>query len=488
MKNTEIQHLVEHLRSLPRETEWVEFKHNNSDPQEIGEYISALSNAAALNRKNHAYILWGIEDGSQNLLGTTFQPRQTKKGNEEIENWLLRLLTPRIDLRIHEGDVSGKHVVLLEIQPASHQPVAFSGVEYIRVGTYSKKLKDFPEKERALWALFSEKPFEAGVVLASATSNDVLALIDYVTAFKLLGIPLPDNRQAILDRLAAEKIIAPQSGNRFEITNIGAVLFASDLRRFDRLSRKAPRVVIYRGDNKVQTIKEHPDPASDVPRPGYAVCFEALLAWINDQIPQNEQIGQALRRKIRLYPEVAIREVVANALIHQDFNITGTGPMIELFGSRLEVTSPGLPLVEPLRFIDEPPRSRNEGLAALMRRMNFCEERGSGIKKVITAVEEHQLPAPNFRATSQHTIATLYAPRNFAQMDSQERIRACYQHACLWYISGKEMSNTSLRERLKIEKHNYSSASHVIRATIDAGLIRQASGSRKDATYVPFWA
>jgi predicted HTH transcriptional regulator len=488
MKNSEIQHLVEHLRSLPRETEWVEFKQNNSDPQEIGEYISALSNAAALHRQPQAFILWGIEDGSHNFLGTTFQPKQTKKGNEELENWLLRLLTPRIDIRIHEGDVSGKHVVLLEIQPASHQPVAFSGVEYIRVGTYSKKLKDFPEKERSLWALFSEKPFESGIALTAATSDDVLTLIDYVTAFHLLGIPLPDNRQVILDRLAAEKVIAPQSGSRFEITNVGAVLFASDLRRFDRLSRKAPRVVIYRGDNKVQTIKEHPDPASDVPRPGYAVGFEALLAWINDQIPQNEQIGQALRRKIRLYPEVAVREVVANALIHQNFNITGTGPMIELFGSRLEVTSPGLPLVEPLRFIDEPPRSRNEGLAALMRRMNFCEERGSGIKKVITAVEEHQLPAPNFRATSQHTIATLYAPRNLAQMDSQERIRACYQHACLWYISGKRITNTSLRDRLGIEKKNYPMASRILKDTMDAGFIRLAGGTKKDATYVPFWA
>ena len=488
MKNAEIQHLVDHLRSLPRETEWMEFKHNNSDPQEIGEYISALSNAAALHRQPQAFILWGIEDGSHNLLGTTFQPKQTKKGNEELENWLLRLLTPRIDFRIHEGDVSGKHVVLLEIQPASYQPVAFAGVEYIRVGTYSKKLKDFPEKERALWALFSEKPFESGISLTSATSDDVLTLIDYVTAFHLLGIPLPDNRQAILDRLTAEKIIAPQSGSRFQITNVGAVLFASDLRRFDRLSRKAPRVVIYRGENKVQTIKEHPDPASDVPRRGYAVGFEALLAWINDQIPQNEQIGQALRRKIRLYPEVAVREVVANALIHQDFNITGTGPMIELFGSRLEVTSPGLPLVEPLRFIDEPPLSRNEGLAALMRRMNFCEERGSGIKKVITAVEEHQLPAPNFRATSQHTIATLYAPRNFAQMDSQERIRACYQHACLWYISGKRITNSSLRDRLGIEKKNYPMASRILKDTLEAGFIRLAGGTKKDATYVPFWA
>ncbi len=488
MKNTEIHHLVEHLRSLPRETEWVEFKHNNADPQEIGEYISALSNAAALNRQSHAYILWGVEDGTHNLIGTTFSPRRKKKGNEELENWLLRMLTPRIDVHIHEVNVNNLPIVLFDIQPASNQPVAFGGQEYIRVGSYKKRLKDYPEKERALWALFSEKPFEAEIALTGATVDDVLTLIDYTCAFRLLGIPLPDNRKAILNRLLAEKVILTRSGNRFDITNIGALLFAFDLRKFDRLGRKSPRVIIYKGDNKIQAIKEHPDPGSDIPRPGYAIDFETLLGWINDQLPQNEQIGQALRRKVRLYPEVAVREVVANALIHQDFNIAGTGPMIELFDSRLEVTNPGLPLVEPLRFIDEPPRSRNEALAGMMRRMNFCEERGSGIKKVITAVEEFQLPPPDFRITTQHTIAVLYAPRGFANMDRQERIRACYQHACLWYVSGKEMTNTSLRNRLKIEKSNYSSASHIIRAAIDEGLIRQAGGSRKDATYVPFWA
>jgi len=488
MTPAELQHLVEHLRSLPRETEWVEFKHDNSDPHQIGEYISALSNAAALHRQSQAYFLWGIEDGTHNLLGTTFRPRQQKIGNEELENWLLRLLKPRIEFRIHEGEVSGVPVVLLEIQPASHHPVVFNGIEYIRVGSYKKKLKDYPEKERALWALFSERPFETGIALASASPDDVLALIDYAGAFRLLGTPLPDNRQAILDRLTAEQVIVSRPGKRFDVTNVGAVLFASDLRRFDRLTRKAPRIIIYHGDDKTRTIKEHPDPSSDLPRPGYAVGFEALLAWINDQLPQNEEIGQALRKKVRIYPEVAIRELVANALIHQDFNLTGTGPMIELFNTRMEITNPGLPLVDPLRFIDEPPRSRNEALAGLMRRMNMCEERGSGIKKVIAAVEEYQLPAPDFRITTQHTIAVLLAPRAFADMDRQERIRACYQHACLWYVAGKGMSNATLRQRLKIEKHNYSSASHIIRATIEAGLIRQASGSRKDATYVPFWA
>src|SRR3990172_5474715 len=204
MTADELQYLVDNLRSLPKETEWVEFKHNNADPQQIGEHLSALSNAAALLRQSQAFILWGIEDGSHSLLGTTFRPRTTKVGNEELENWLLHLLTPRIESRIHEGDPHGKHIVLFEIQPATHQPVSFAGSEYIRVGSYTKKLKDFPEKERALWALFSEKPFESCIATASVTSDDVLALIDYTACFRLLGIPLPDNRQAILDRLASE--------------------------------------------------------------------------------------------------------------------------------------------------------------------------------------------------------------------------------------------------------------------------------------------
>lgn len=482
MTNEELHILVEHLRSLPRETEWVEFKHNKADPQEIGEYISALSNGAALHRQAHGYLLWGIEDGTHDLVGTYFRPCETKVGNEELENWLLRLLNPRMDCRIHEGAVDGKDVVLLEVQPATHQPVGFSGTEFIRVGSYKKKLKDFPEKERSLWALFAETPFEASIAASGVTSDDVLSLIDYTAAFRLLGTPLPDNREAILSRLVGEKVIIAAPGDRFDVTNVGAVLFATDLRRFDRLPRKAPRVVIYQESNRTESIREQEGVK------GYAVGFEGLVAWINDQLPQNEEIGQALRKKVRLYPEIAIRELVANALIHQDFNITGSGPMIEIFSDRMEITNPGLPLVDPLRFIDEPPRSRNEILAGLMRRMNICEERGSGVDKVISSVEVFQLPAPDFRTTTNHTVAVLLGPREFSQMDRQDRIRACYQHACLLYVSGSHMTNATLRERLKIEKKNYPMASRIIRDAIDEGLLRQAGGARKDASYVPFWA
>jgi predicted HTH transcriptional regulator len=479
VESEQLERLVRQLVALPKETEWVEFKHNNADPGDIGEYISALSNSAALYGKQCAYVLWGVEATTQLIVGTTFRPRERKVGNEELENWLLISLDPRIDVRIHEGEVDGLPVVLFEIQPASNKPVRFKGTEYIRIGTYKKKLHDHPEKERELWRIFERAPFEQGVAKENVSSDDVLALLDYPNFFRLMQQPLPDNRAAILERLVKEQIISQTSGERFNVTNVGAILFASNLGEFDRLARKALRVIVYKGNNRVETIKEQKGGK------GYAIGFEGAIAFINDQLPQNEQIGQALRREVCMYPEISIRELVANALIHQDFNITGAGPMVEIFANRMEISNPGVPLIDTLRFIDEPPRSRNEALAALMRRMNICEERGSGIDKVIFNVEVFQLPAPDFRVAGNSTVAILYGPRKFSQMTRVERIRACYQHACLLYVSGKRMSNASLRKRLGIKDSNYPLASRIIKDTIGAQLITPHG---EGATYVPFWA
>jgi len=485
MDPAQLQDLVRELISLPTEVEWVEFKHNKAIPDEIGEYISALSNSAALHGKPSAYILWGVEDGTHRVVGTTFRPRQKKVGNEELENWLLTQLDPRVDVRIHEGDIEGKEVVLFEIQQASGRPVRFRGIEYVRVGTYRKKLHDHPERERELWRVFERTPFEWGVAKEDASSDEVLTLLDYPGYFRLIKQRLPDNREAILERLAAEKIIFPTSGAGYDVANVGAILFANSLAAFGRLARKGLRVIIYSGTNRVETVREQAG------NRGYAVGFTGAIGYINDQLPQNEQIGQALRREVRTYPEIAVRELVANALIHQDFSITGAGPMVEIFADRMEISNPGVPLIDTLRFIDEPPRSRNEMLASLMRRMNICEERGSGIDKVIFNVEAFQLPAPDFRVAGDSTIAVLYGPRKFSQMGREERVRACYQHACLQYVSGARMSNASLRKRLGIKDSNYPLASRIIKDTISANLVKphgEGIGSKRDATYVPFWA
>ena len=347
-------------------------------------------------------------------------------------------------------------------------------------------MKDFPEKERTLWALLSRTSFERELALRDVSHDEVLRLLDYPAYFDLTAESLPDNRAGLIDRLQRERFIMETEGDRVHITNLGAILFAKNLEAFATLSRKAVRVVVYRGISRVETIREQSG------QRGYAAGFEGLIRFINDQLPQNEVVGQALRREVRMYPEVAIREAGRERAKHTSiFRITGTGPIIEMFSDRIEITNPGKPLIDTLRFIDEPPRSRNETLAAFLRRVNVCEERGSGIDKVVFSVEMFQLPAPDFVVSENHTKALLFAHRKLAKMDRIDRIRACYQHACLQCVSNQKMTNTSLRKRFGISDQNYPMASRIIAETLGAALVKPydpASTLRKHASYVPFWA
>jgi predicted HTH transcriptional regulator len=483
--SAELDHLLISLLALPQETEWVEFKHNNDRPEEIGEYLSALSNSAALHGKDAGYLVWGVEDGTHRFIGTTARPRQRKIGNEELENWLAHNLAPRVEFRFFEWEHDGKHAVLLRVQPAHGSPVAFAGTEWIRVGSIKKKLKEHPGKEKDLWLVLARLPFEKGIAVPNVAGDDVLARLDYPKYFELSGLALPANRSGILERLEVDRLIVAKGGDRFDITNLGAILFAKQLAQFDGLARKAFRVIRYKGSNRIETEHEK------VEAKGYAAGIEGMLGYINDQLPRNEVLGQALRREVRMYPERAIRELVANAMIHQDFAITGTGPMVEIFDDRMEVSNPGIPLIDPLRFIDHSPRSRNEMLADLMRRLGICEERGSGFDKVIFDIEVYQLPPPDIRIDGTHTRVVLFAHQDLAKMDKNDRVRACYQHCCLLFVSNRFMTNTTLRERFKIEEEDYPVASRIIRDAVEADLVKPedpTSKSKKHARYVPFWA
>lgn len=481
---SELHGILAELRKLPSETEWVEFKHNNDEPDEIGEYLSALANAAALTGKVSAWLVWGVSNDTHEVIGTTFNPTAAKVGNEELESWLLHLLSPKINFRFYTVQLEDNMVVLLEISAAFRHPVQFKGTEFIRVGSYRKKLKDFPEKERELWRVFDRTPFEKEIAAENIAAEEVLRLLDYPAYFDLLSLPLPEGRDGILSALAADDMIAPGKGGKWNITNLGAVLFAKRLADFRTLARKAVRVVLYKGENRVKTVREQEGSK------GYAAGFEGLIGFVTNLLPSNEVIGQALRKQVPMFPELAIRELVANAIIHQDFHLTGTGPMVEIFAGRMEITNPGLPLVQTDRFLDSPPRSRNEALASFMRRIGVCEERGSGVDKVVIQTEVFQLPAPLFEATDEHTRVVLFAHREFKAMDKTDRIRAAYLHACLRYVQRDYMTNTSLRERFGIDGKNSSMASRIIRDTVEAGLIRchdETVGSRA-RKYLPRWA
>ncbi|WP_375471923.1 ATP-binding protein [uncultured Nostoc sp.] len=208
------------------------------------------------------------------------------------------------------------------------------------------------------------------------------------------------------------------------------------------------------------------------------------------QSTQNRFIEEVVRQEVKMFPEQALRELIANALVHQDFLATGTSVMIDMYSDRIEISNPGIPPIKVERFIDEN-RSRNEQLAKLMRIFGICEEKGSGIDKVVSAAEMFQLPAPDFRVGDTRTTAVLFAHQDFADMSKSDRIRACYQHCCLLYVSNQRMSNQALRERFRLSESQAANVSYIIGFTKEAGLIKadeSESTSTRYARYLPFWA
>ena len=324
-----VVHLVRKLCERAEECEWVEFKHNNSDPDEVGANISAIANSAALLGVNQGYIVWGIADTGHEILGTVFSPSSRIVGNEPIENWLVRLLFPAPAIRFYETYVDTKKVVLLEIPKSVSTPVRFRDTEYIRVGSCKRKMKDFPEQERRLWTSFAHSPFEEVVCAEHMTGDDVIQFLDYPSYFDLLAVPLPPARVGILDALSKDGLIVQSEGGFWNITNLGAILIAKKLSDFRRITRKSVRVIQYKGTDRLDTIKEQ------VGGKGYANGFEGLITYINGLVPSNEIMGQALRRDVPTYPEFAVRELVANALIHQDLCAGGSGPLVEIFSNRI---------------------------------------------------------------------------------------------------------------------------------------------------------
>lgn len=325
--------------------------------------------------------------------------------------------------------------------------------------------------------------FELEHAKTNVSATEVVRLLDTQAVFDLLlKIPYPTHQNGVIEKLIEEKLVVRSNGH-FHITNLGALLFAKNLKEFE-LGRKAPRVIKYKGKGKLYTEKDQWGQL------GYGVAFQRLIDYISALIPSNEVIETAIRKEVLMYPPLALRELVANAIIHQDFREKGTFLMVEIYEDRIEISNPGLPTVEPIRFIDRY-NARNSWLASAMRRMGFCEEKGSGIDKVIDLCEVFQLPPPDFRVNNNQTVVIMYAHQKLNEMDRKDKIRATYQHCCLMYVNHQKMTNQTLRNRFNIDEANTAIASRIIKDAIEEGVIKPENPenkSKKFINYIPFWA
>lgn len=483
MDNEHLLALIEDLRNRPSEATLLEFKENNTDLNRMGRLVSGIANAAALHEQSHGYVVWGIEDGTHKVVGTSFEPEKAQSKGQPLEFALAKRLSPSIGIHFFSASHPSGKVVVLQIPAADRIPVKYEDIAYLRIGSATPKLSEFPDREAQLLAKLRSFAWELGIAREYVADHEVLDLLSAHTYFRLTGLQIPTDPHEILNRFKTDRLIVGDAGGRWKILNLAAVLFANSLKDFPSIERKAIRVIEYGDKGRTSTEREV---GGDK---GYATGYEGLIAFLPRMLPTKEIIRRGLRTEVSVFPEIALREVLANALVHQDFTITGAGPMVEIFPDRVEITNPGIPLLETERFLDLPPRSRNEHVAALMRRMGICEERGSGIDKVIYSVELAQLPPPDFRVDGENTRVILFGPRKFAEMDNVERIRACYQHAALKHINGQGMTNATLRERFGIAAKNASIVSRVIKETLDLGLIKKSEPwNARTGYYLPFWA
>lgn len=479
----DIAALIAALAKNTTENECLEFKHSNSDPDRIGRDISALSNSAALLGHTNAYKIWGIDDATHRIIGTTFNPKMVTIGNQELELWLRQHLSDNVEFRFEETKVFGYDMVLLRIWPAQYRPALWKSIAYIRTGSSTQELKRGSRREEELWQRTRSEVFELQTAALGLTGEEVLSQLNTDLYRRSFGIPQSASSDQMLHRFEGDHLITVYDDGTYGVTNLGALLFANNLDDFPTVSRKALRVIKYEGLSLIAASR------SRTFADGYAQ-LDMMLEYVETLLPQQEVIEGATRKTRQAYPHIALRELCANMLIHQDLSITGAGPIISIFDDRIEFTNPGRSLVDIPKLLNDPPHSRNEHLAQLARRLGLCEEAGSGWDKVVLACEAERLPAPEAEEPGDNVRVTMVRALPFRNLTMEQRIDSTYWHACIRYAQRLPMTNSSLRDRFGLPVGSSSQISRLIGECLDRGIINieDPNAGKRYAAYVPNWA
>ena len=478
-----VELLKNSLHPVPHELNELDWKEELSPNQmKLSRHLSAFANYPG-----GGFLVFGIKNDGISFVEITKQ--KAEKIFSTLANLAKDSLLPNVSIDHSIIDYKGNSLLLVYVHESKIRPVHLKSgtVEdaFIRNGGSTQKAS---RHDIGCLMLNSKRPnFEelhASTFMAS--SNEVVNLLDYRTIYNLLKRPIPSDTTEIIRWMIDQKMVE-ESNSGYYVTNFGALSAAYNLNQFDSISRKTIRLIKYKGNNKIETEKEYPGIR------GYVIGFESLIEFVIALLPSSEIIKNVLRTETSVYPKIALRELIANALIHQDFLIKGAGPMIEIFNDRIEISSPGKldPSKSINRLIGTTPLSRNEILAAAFRRYGICEERGSGFEKSVEAIELYGLPPLKFEELENSFKVTMHSPRLFADLSLVERVEAAYQHSVLKYHSSSGMTNSSLRERFKMPEKQRSQISIVIKEALLQKKIKPRdpkNSSTKFAEYIPFWA
>ena len=481
--------LVYSLIGFPNETEWLEFKEGNSDPKSIGKDISALANSAALMGRDFAYKIWGVEDSTHRLVGTSFDPAVKKaSGNQPLSLWLRTMLSSNANYEFKTINHDGLKFVVLVIRAAQNQPVSFDRQTFIRVGSSTTQLAPGSSKEVELWKKLQTGQFELGIAMADIRHEELADHLDIEAYYELIRMRKPSSDSSVVAQLVEQELLKAQDNGRLSITNLGALLIGKRLTAYPCLQKRPLRIVRFAGRGSYEILND-----IELDK-GYALALQEAESVVASLIPSQEVADGAFRRVEAVFPQKAIREFISNEVIHQDLCDATCGPTVFIYDNRIEFSNPGVSLVPADRVLNAQPKTRNARLAGILRQMDLCEEGGTGWDLAVASCERRYLAAPTIESSESlgMTKVVLSAPKEFAVMSKGERLDSLYWHACLMYAQGESMNNQSLRERfgLEPERKNTVAISRLIKEAVDRGIVREEVSDAPDKykRYIPGWA
>ena len=357
----DIQSIVKELCTYSDEQEWFEFKENWFQPEALGEYVSALSNAAAFHHKSFAFFIWGINDKTHEIVGSDFN--QYREHNKEpYQNYLARNLSPSINFSFEEESIEGKRIVVLIIPAASEIPTAFREKRYIRIGSSKANLKDYPKREIQLFKILDGR---------IETIETLPAKYQELTFSKLFGYY--GSKGIVLKQETFIKNLGLK--NSKGEYNLLAQLLSDD-------SHFPLRVSIFDGKTKGS-------PLFSVREFGYnclLYSLDELLRYgdVLNLIQADERQRIVERKEVPLFDNKAFREAVINAVLHNKW-ANGNEPMISVFTDRIEILSRGtIPDGQTMDgfFLGESVPV-NEKLSEIFLQLHISEKSGRGVPKII---------------------------------------------------------------------------------------------------------
>ena len=389
--------LVDELCQLATETEWVEFKRNYNSAQMIGEYISALANAACLKYRPKAYLLYGIEDETHEVVGTSFDPYTKKaQGNQDLLPWVMAQLSPNPDFEVHIVEHSSGRVVVFEINPARDTPISFRGESYIRVGASKTNLKQHPEKARAIWTRGNDWSAE---ICEDATVNDLdpEAITKAREQFTITHLSQADEVADWDDITFLNKARVLRQG---KVTHTALLL----LGRTESATLLSPAVakiswILKDADNR-ELDYEHFGPP-------FLLAGDRLQNRIRNLNVRAMPSGTLFPVEFTQYDFWVIREALHNCIAHQDYQLRGRIVVVE-FPDRVLLTNVGDFLPGDIETVirQDAPQSfyRNNFLADAMVELNLIDTQGGGIKRMFETQRRRSFPLPDYDLTKPGSV------------------------------------------------------------------------------------